>query len=286
AVHPEVTYVTATDGTETVVVAEPLVEATLGEGWTPTGDRFTGAEMERWTYQRPFELVDVPDAHYVVVDDYVTTEDGTGLVHQAPAFGADDLRVGRRYGLPVVNPVNPDGTFRADVPLVGGDFFKHADAALVRDLEQRGVLFRHEVYEHDYPHCWRCQTPLIYYAQPSWYIRTTAITDALLRENERTTWYPETIKWGRYGEWLRGNVDWALSRSRYWGTPLPIWRCDANPEHMVCIGSLAELSEAAEADLTELDPHRPFVDDVTFGCTACHGTMRREPYVIDVWYDS
>jgi isoleucyl-tRNA synthetase len=285
AVHPDVTYLAMTDGDETLVLAEPLAESVLGDGWTETA-RFTGSEMERWTYRRPFELVEIPDAHYVVVDDYVTIDDGTGLVHQAPAFGADDLRVGRRYGLPVVNPVNPDGTFAPDVPLVGGDFFKHADAALARDLAERGLMFRHQVYEHDYPHCWRCGTPLIYYAQPSWYIRTTQISDALLRENEQTNWYPETIKWGRYGEWLRGNVDWALSRSRYWGTPLPIWRCDADGAHHVCVGSLAELSELAGADLSELDPHRPYVDDVTFGCTSCDGTMRREPYVIDVWYDS
>ncbi|HEU0214669.1 MAG TPA: isoleucine--tRNA ligase [Jiangellaceae bacterium] len=285
AAHPEVAYVAVTDGTETLVVAEPLRAPTLGEHWTVV-DRFKGADMERWRYRRPFDLVDIPDAHYVVLDDYVTTEDGTGLVHQAPAFGADDLRVCRRYGLPVVNPVLTDGTFAADVPLVGGQFFKHADAALVKDLDARGVLFRHEGYEHAYPHCWRCHTPLLYYAQPSWYIRTTAIKDALLRENERTAWYPPTIKWGRYGEWLRNNVDWALSRSRYWGTPLPVWRCDADASHLVCVGSLAELSDHAGADLSGLDPHRPFVDDVTFDCRDCAGTMRREPYVIDVWYDS
>ncbi|HEX6196211.1 MAG TPA: isoleucine--tRNA ligase [Jiangellaceae bacterium] len=285
AVHPDVTYVAATDGAETLMVAEPLFDTVLGGGWTVT-DRFAGTEMERWTYQRPFELVEIPDAHFVVVDDYVTTADGTGLVHQAPAFGADDLRVCRRYGLPVVNPVNPDGTFADDVPLVGGDFFKHADAALTRDLDNRGLLFKHEQYEHEYPHCWRCGTPLIYYAQPSWYIRTTAIVDALLRENENTNWYPETIKWGRYGEWLRNNVDWALSRNRYWGTPLPVWRCDADREHLVCVESLADLSQRAGADLSGLDPHRPFVDDVTFTCERCDGTMRREPYVIDVWYDS
>jgi isoleucyl-tRNA synthetase len=222
----------------------------------------------------------------VVVDGYVTTEDGTGLVHQAPAFGADDLRVCRRYGLPVVNPIRPDGRFGAEVPLVGGEFFKHADAALVKDLEARGKLFRHTGYEHAYPHCWRCHTPLLYYAQPSWYVRTTAKKDALLRENERTTWYPETIKWGRYGEWLRGNVDWALSRTRYWGTPLPVWRCETDGSHLVCVGSLAELSQHAGRDLSELDPHRPFVDDVTFGCPHGDGTMRRVPYVIDAWYDS
>jgi isoleucyl-tRNA synthetase len=285
AAHPTVTYVAATDGSQTLVVAAPLLESALGSGWTVT-NRFTGREMEGWQYAAPFDLVDIPDAHYVVVDEYVTTEDGTGLVHQAPAFGADDLRVCRRYGLPVVNPIRPDGTFAEHVPLVGGQFFKHADAALVKDLQARGLLLRHTGYEHTYPHCWRCHTPLLYYAQPSWYIRTTAIKDALLRENERTNWYPETIKWGRYGEWLHNNVDWALSRTRYWGTPLPIWRCDADRTHLVCVGSLAELSELAERDLSELDPHRPFVDEVTIRCPHGDGTMRRESYVIDAWYDS
>ena len=289
AVHPEVTYVAASDGDETLVLAEPLFEQVLGEGWTVT-ERFVGADLERWTYQRPFELIeysaDAQFTPYVVLDTYVTTEDGTGLVHQAPAFGADDLRVAKGYGLPVVNPVRPDGTFSPDVPLVGGQFFKHADADLVRDLDTRGVLFRHVPYEHEYPHCWRCHTPLMYYAQPSWYIRTTAVGDALLRENEKTNWVPETIKWGRYGEWLRGNVDWALSRSRFWGTPLPIWRNDEDPAQLRVVGSLAELSELAGQDLSELDPHRPYVDDVTFTVPGTPGVFRREPYVIDVWYDS
>jgi isoleucyl-tRNA synthetase len=297
AAHPDVSYVAASDGTETLVLAEPLLGAVLGDGWTLTGERFTGAQLERWSYRRPFDLVDIPAgdaladprepaAHYVVVDDYVTTDDGTGLVHLAPAFGADDLRVGRRYDLPVVNPVRSDGTFADDLPLVGGLFFKDADAVLVNDLQARDLLVRNERYEHEYPHCWRCGTPLMYYAQPSWYIRTTAIADALLRENERTTWYPETIKWGRYGEWLKNNVDWALSRTRYWGTPLPIWRCEADPSHLVCVGSLDELSKLAGRDLATLDPHRPYVDDITFGCGSCDGTMRREAHVIDVWYDS
>ncbi|WP_166351454.1 isoleucine--tRNA ligase [Phytoactinopolyspora limicola] len=295
AVHPDVTYVAATDGSETLVVAEPLTEAVLGEGWTVTA-RYRGSDMERWAYARPFELVELaapdsnddggPVANYVVVDTYVTTEDGTGLVHQAPAFGADDLRVCKRYGMPVVNPIEPDGTFRADVPLVGGQFFKHADTALTQDLDERGLLYRHTTYEHEYPHCWRCHTPLLYYAQPSWYIRTTQFQDALLRENEKTNWYPETIKWGRYGDWLRGNVDWSLSRNRFWGTPLPIWRNDEDPSHLVCVESLAELSRLAGRDLSELDPHRPYVDDVTFTMPGVPGTFRREPHVIDAWYDS
>ncbi|GAB3969862.1 isoleucine--tRNA ligase [Streptomyces sparsus] len=286
ATHPEVRYVVATDGEQRLVVAEPLLEKALGEGWTATGQAFTGAEMERWSYRRPFELVGIEGAHFVVNADYVTTEDGTGLVHQAPAFGEDDLAVCRRYGLPVVNPVRPDGTFEEGLALVGGQFFKKADEALVADLQERGLLFRHLAYEHSYPHCWRCHTALLYYAQPSWYIRTTQIKDALLRENEKTNWFPESVKHGRFGDWLSNNVDWALSRNRYWGTPLPIWRCAE--EHLTCVGSLAELSELSGTDQSGLDPHRPYIDEVTFPCTAegCALTAQRVPEVIDAWYDS
>jgi isoleucyl-tRNA synthetase len=292
AANPAVDYVVATDGEETLVVAEPLLAQVLGEGWT-VQEKFPGTAMERWAYQRPFELVAFPEgsggqgpaeAHYVVLADYVTTEDGTGLVHQSPAFGEDDMAVCKAYGLPVVNPVRPDGHFEDSVPLVGGQFFKHADTDLVKDLETRGLLFRHVAYEHTYPHCWRCHTALLYYAQPSWYVRTTAVKDALLRENEKTSWYPDTIKWGRYGDWLHNNIDWALSRSRYWGTPLPIWRCAEG--HQTCVGSLAELSELTGTDQSELDPHRPFVDDVTFACPTCQGEARRVPEVIDAWFDS
>ncbi|MDX3232100.1 isoleucine--tRNA ligase [Streptomyces sp. ME19-01-6] len=287
AAHPDVRYVVATDGQEKLVVAEPLLEKALGEGWTATGQAFTGAEMERWTYRRPFSLVDVDgDAHFVVNAEYVTTEDGTGLVHQAPAFGEDDLRTCKAYGLPYINPVRSDGTFEEALELVGGQFFKKADEALTADLDARGLLFRHVPYEHSYPHCWRCHTALLYYAQPSWYIRTTAVKDALLRENERTNWFPESVKHGRYGDWLNNNIDWALSRNRYWGTPLPIWRCADN--HLTCVGSLTELSELTGTDQSGLDPHRPFIDEVTFTCSAegCSLEAVRVPEVIDAWYDS
>lgn len=287
AVHPDFTYVAATDGTETLVVAESLVAKALGEGWTVT-QTFSGRDLDGWAYARPFELVEVPaDAaartHTVVLAQYVTADDGTGLVHQAPAFGADDMAVGREYGLPVINPVRSDGHFEDAVELVGGQFFKEADKALVADLDAHALLFRRLDYEHAYPHCWRCHTALLYYALPAWYIRTTAIKGKLLAENEATNWYPETIKHGRYGDWLENNIDWSLSRSRYWGTPLPIWRNDGSGE-LVCVGSLAELGVLAGRDLTDLDPHRPFIDEVTW--TDAAGTFRRVPEVIDAWFDS
>jgi isoleucyl-tRNA synthetase len=283
AAHPDVTYVVATDGNERLVVAEPLAAEVLGEEWSVL-ETFTGTQMQRWAYQRPFELVAVEGANFVVNADYVTVEDGTGLVHIAPAFGPDDLAVGRVNDLPMVNPMRPDGTFEPQVPLVGGVFFKTADKALVKDLAERALLFRELPYEHNYPHCWRCHTALLYYAQPSWYIRTTAIKDALLRENEATNWQPETVKYGRYGDWLNNNIDWALSRSRYWGTPLPIWKC--NEGHLTCVGSLAQLTELTGRDMSTLDPHRPFIDEVTFPCPTCQATAVRVPEVIDAWYDS
>jgi isoleucyl-tRNA synthetase len=285
AVHPDETYVVARKSGvgDRVIVADALFAHVLGEGWHIT-DRFAGRDLAGATYAPPLRLIDIPDAHRVVTGTFVTTEDGTGLVHIAPAFGADDMAVGREHGLPVVNPVLPDGRFAEDIPLVGGLFFKSADARLIDDLADRGVLFSSHLHEHSYPHCWRCGTLLLYYALPSWFIRTTAIRAELLAQNEVTNWQPPTIKHGRYGDWLRNNVDWALSRSRYWGTPLPIWQCATG--HTTCVGSLAELSEMAGRDLTGLDPHRPFVDEVEISCPACAQPGRRVPEVIDVWYDS
>ena len=286
AVHPDVDYAVAEviveENREVLVVAEALLGALAGE--IKVIKTIKGKDLERVTYKRPLDLIEIPDSHFIVLATYVTTEDGTGLVHQSPAFGADDLAVCRGYGLPVVNPIAPDGTFLPDVPLVGGLFFKEADKTLVKELKSRGVLYKHQPFEHPYPHCWRCHTALIYYAQPSWYIRTTSIKDELIRENAKTDWHPETIKTGRYGDWLNNNIDWALSRNRYWGTPLPIWRCE--DKHEVCVDSLAELGSLAGQELSNLDPHRPFVDDITFACAECSKTMQRVPEVIDCWYDS
>jgi len=286
AVNPSVEYqlceIPTESGFERLVIAANLAHV-LGDERTVL-KTMMGTELERITYQRPLDLIDIPDSHYVVLADYVTIEDGTGLVHQSPAFGADDLLVCRRYGLPVVNPMAADGKFLDSVPLVGGIFFKDADKVLIKELKSRGVMFRQLQFEHSYPHCWRCHTPLMYYAQPSWYIRTTAIKDQLIAQNNKTDWHPETIKTGRYGDWLENNIDWAISRNRYWGTPLPIWRCPEN--HMCCVGSMAELSALSGQDVSGTDPHRPFVDDITFPCKECSATMVRVPEVIDCWYDS
>ena len=286
AVNPQVEYqvieITNEDKTERLVVASDLASV-LGEDRKVIAT-FIGTELEHTKYQRPFELIEIENAHFVVLADYVTTEDGTGLVHQAPAFGADDLEVCRRYGLVVVNPINPDGHFQNQIGLVGGKFFKDADKDLIKDLKSRGLMFKNSQFEHSYPHCWRCHTALMYYAQPSWYVKTTAIKQELLRENSKTDWHPETIKTGRFGDWLNNNIDWAVSRNRYWGTPLPIWRCENN--HEICVGSLSELGELSGTELSKLDPHRPFVDDVKFKCTECSAIMSRVSEVIDCWYDS
>ena len=286
AVNPKIEYqvieISNEDKIERLVVASNLA-AILGEERKVIAT-FIGSELEHTKYRAPLDFVEIPDAHYIVLADYVTVEDGTGLVHQSPAFGAEDFAVCRKYGLPVINPISPDGHFQSDLKLVGGIFFKEADKPIIKELKANGLLFKQQQYEHSYPHCWRCHTALMYYAQPSWYIRTTEIKEALLRENANTDWHPETIKTGRYGDWLNNNIDWAISRNRYWGTPLPIWRC-AN-KHEICIGSLAELGKLSGTDISNTDPHRPFVDDISFKCEQCTEIMYRTPEVIDCWFDS
>jgi isoleucyl-tRNA synthetase len=285
AADPELTYVRARDDGETVIVAEALVERVLGED-AEILERFPGAALEGTGYEPPFPFIGKdaygPRGHTVLMGDFVSAQDGTGLVHTAIAFGEDDFRLGEQYGLKVVNPVRLNGTYDERIGPYAGRWVKDADPDLIEDLRANGRLFRSETYEHTYPHCWRCGTPLLYYAKPSWFIATSQIKDRLLASNETVNWYPEHVKHGRFGNWLEGNVDWALSRERYWGTPLPIWRC-AN-EHVRAIGSLDELAELSGVRLE--DPHRPFVDDVEFACAECGGAMRRVPEVIDVWFDS
>jgi isoleucyl-tRNA synthetase len=281
AVLADGTYAEMQRDGERLVLARSLAHV-LGDGWEEART-FLGRDLLGTRYEPPYPNVDV--AHIVVAADFVSMQDGTGVVHMAPAFGPDDLAVGKAQGWPVWRPVGDDGTFTDDAPaFVRGLFVKDADPVIIEDLRGRGVLLRAERLEHSYPFCWRCKTPLLYYARTSWYIRTTAVRDRMLAVNDSVHWFPEHIQRGRFGNWLENNVDWALSRERYWGTPLPIWRC-ANG-HDTAIGSLVELSERAGRDVTDVDPHRPFIDDVTFACPACAETATRVPEVIDTWYDS
>ena len=282
AAGPDIEYVEVRDpeGGRDLIVA-----AALAPDDADVVARFTGRDLLGWRYQRPFDFLPIADdAQRVVAADFVSTDEGTGLVHLAPAFGADDMEVARAEGLPVLNPVDGDGAFDHHVAPWQGRFVKDADRDIVDDLDARGVLVREEPYTHAYPHCWRCDTPLIYWAKTSWFIRTSERKADLLAQNERIGWHPEHIKYGRFGDWLENNVDWALSRDRYWGTPLPVWRCADG--HDTCVGSVAELSSLAEADLSDLDLHRPFVDEVTFPCPRCGGTTRRQLPVLDAWFDS
>ncbi|HEY1828619.1 MAG TPA: isoleucine--tRNA ligase [Acidimicrobiales bacterium] len=292
AVNPGLTYAVV-DG---LVIAEDLVDAVLGEGAKDRiSARLAGDALVGVHYRRPFDDLDVPhgaDGWRVVPADYVTIEEGTGLVHLAPAFGEIDRQIGREQGLPSLNPVGPDGRFTDDIGWLAGQEVRAANTAINDRLEAEDLLIRRFPYVHSYPHCWRCRTPLIYWGKPSWYIATSTRKDDLLAANETVDWHPGHIKEGRFGEWLSNNVDWALSRDRYWGTPLPIWRCGRG--HLRCIGSLAELSDATGRDVTGIDPHRPTIDEVTFACTTCaedglageEAVSRRVEPVIDAWFDS
>ena len=297
AVAPDVTYVKAKVDGEVLILAEPLVERVLGEQ-AEIVDRLPGSDLVGCRYTGPvFKLNDRvgTQSFPVIAGDFVTVEDGTGLVHIAPAFGEDDYRVAAENDLfdptshgTLYNPVMPDGKFDRRVLGFEGKFVKDPDVtrALIDDLDDRGLLFREQVYEHAYPHCWRCGTPLLYYAKSSWYVATSQARDQLLANNEGIGWHPEHIKHGRFGKWLENNVDWALSRDRYWGTPLPIWECtggDCNGRF--CAGSVAELRERAKGDVPD-DLHRPYIDEVTVDCEQCGSEMRRVESVIDTWYDS
>jgi isoleucyl-tRNA synthetase len=288
AAGAEIEYVRARVGDEVFVLARDRVEHVLGEEAEVLG-QFPGEAISGVSYEPPFDYITDygPRGHTVLLADFVTTDEGTGLVHTAIAFGEDDFRLGEQYGITLQNPVDLRGRFDERITDFEGQFVKDADPAIVEALEAKGKLLRAEAYLHAYPHCWRCDTPLLYYAKASWYVKTTEVRDRMLAANEEIGWHPEHIKHGRFGKWLEGNVDWALSRDRYWGTPLPIWECDsADCDENFCAGSLADLRERG-AEIPD-DLHRPYIDEVTFACErhGCDGTMRRVLSVIDTWFDS
>jgi isoleucyl-tRNA synthetase len=299
AVHPELTYVelrkTDSKDTRTIIMAEARAKAVLGDDyitrwtWIRT---MTGADLVGARYRRPLDFLEYPEGtnHEIIVgESFVSADDGSGVVHMSPAFGADDYAAGRRHNLAFLQPVNARGEFPEDMPLVGGKFVKDADAELIEELRRRDVLWKAGTLTHSYPHCWRCGTPLLYYARSSWFVRTSTYKDEMLARNAQVNWNPPEVGTGRFGEWLENNIDWAVSRDRYWGTPLPLWVCDRDPDHVDAVGSFANLVERTGSALgDDFDPHKPGIDSFTWGCSVaeCGGQMTRTPEVIDAWYDS
>ncbi|MBR5583432.1 MAG: isoleucine--tRNA ligase, partial [Lachnospiraceae bacterium] len=296
-VNPEESYVKvkAADG-NVYYMAEALLDTVLGKLGSEEVpayeilEKFTGKDLEYKEYEPLFEAAanlaakQNKKAHFVTCDGYVTLSDGTGVVHIAPAFGEDDANVGRKYDLPFVQLVDSKGEMTEDAP-AAGKFVKDADPIILADLESRGLLYDAPKFEHSYPHCWRCDTPLIYYARESWFIKMTAVKEDLIRNNNTINWIPETIGKGRFGDWLENIQDWGISRNRYWGTPLNIWQCECG--HMHAIGSKAELAElSGNPDAVNVELHRPYIDAVTFPCAKCGKEMHRVPEVIDCWFDS
>jgi isoleucyl-tRNA synthetase len=290
AVGPDLSYSVVDD----MIVASDLVESVFGEDAEVAGT-VAGTDLVGLRYRRPFDDLEATpgtgDGWRVVPGDFVEADEGTGIVHLAPAFGEIDRHVGREEGLPTLNPVGPDGRFTGEVPWLAGQSVRDTNTAVNDRLDAAGLLVRRFPYEHSYPHCWRCGTPLIYWGKPSWYVRTSARKAELVAQNQTIGWHPEHIRDGRMGEWLANNVDWALSRDRFWGTPLPVWRCGNG--HLHCVGSLSELSELVGRDVSDVDPHRPAIDEVTFPCPTCAdesggdlSEMRRVEPVIDAWFDS
>ena len=285
AVHPDVDYLKVNYKGEKLIIAQPRAEAVLGSEYEVL-ETVKGRELEGKKYEPLFTYVSLEQkAFYVVLGDFVTTEDGTGIVHTAPAFGEDDYNVGKKYNLPVVRPVNKSGEFEEEITDFKGKFVKDADPEIIRNLKERGLLFRQETVEHSYPHCWRCDSPLLYYARDSWYIRTTQFKENMIKNNKQIRWLPPEVGEGRFGEWLKNNVDWALSRDRYWGTPLNIWVCE-ECEAQLSIGSIDELRAKGNNVPADIDLHKPHVDRITVKCPECGGVMKRIPEVIDVWFDS
>ncbi len=288
AVHPDKTYIKIRHNGQTLILAEERAAVLLKGQEYEMLDGFSGKDLEKTEYEPLFDYAK-PDkkAWYVVLADFVTMEDGTGIVHIAPAFGEDDYDVGMKYGLPVVQLVNLDGTFKDEVTLWKGQFVKDADPSIIKHLEKEGHLEGTKEYVHEYPFCWRCDSPLLYYAMESWFIAMSKVQKNLVDNNDQINWYPRHIQQGRFGDFIRDVKDWALSRNRYWGTPLPIWTCtDEKCKHQICIGSVDELKELSDDFPDDYDLHKPFVDELTVRCPKCNSKMKREKEVIDCWYDS
>ncbi len=298
AVHPDVTYVKVENKGEILILAE----ARLGvlDGDYVVKEQFKGSSLSGKEYERIFNYHQTKEkGWYVVEADFVTTEDGSGIVHMAPAYGEDDYQVSKKYGLPTLHPVNKSGEFGPEVTDFAGRFVKDADLDIIKNLKERHILYKKETITHSYPHCWRCKTPLLYYARDSWYIATTKYAARMVELNKTINWYPPEVGSGRFGNWLEENKDWSLSRDRFWGTPLPIWVCDKCGK-LECVGSVSELekvsglrfevSDSVDAkpktqNAKPLDLHKPFVDEISWNCS-CGGTMQRTPELIDVWFDS
>jgi len=289
ALSPDEVYVTVKYGDKKLILAEARLKAL--EGSFEILERKKGSEYRGVKYEPLYDFMEIEKGHYAATADFVTMEDGSGIVHIAPAFGADDYELGLREGLPVVQAVDIEGHFVKEVTPWAGWFVKKADPEIIKDLDKRGLLFLSTIYTHNYPFCWRCDSPLLYYARSSWFIKTTAFKEKMIAANNGIAWYPEEVGKGRFGEWLENNIDWALSRERYWGTPLPVWICEqCNKEH--CIGSIEEIRKMAtdfpqvKNPHEDFDFHRPFIDGVHLKCPSCGGRMTRVTEVIDAWFDS
>lgn len=296
AINPSLRYVELVkrgkESEGSLILAESRVSALLGadhaERWAEIAT-FAGSQLVGHRYHRPLDWVPYTDgAHEIIVgESFVTADDGSGIVHMAPAFGADDYAAGKRHDLAFLQPVDARGRFPDTLPLVGGMFVKDADTLIIDELKRRGTIWKVQQYEHSYPHCWRCDTPLLYYARSSWFVRTSGYKDDMLRRNAAVDWHPPEVGSGRFGEWLENNIDWAISRDRYWGTPLPVWVNDADPTEIEVIGSYADLAARSGQPLpTDFDPHKPFIDHYTWPARSGTGTMRRVTEVIDTWFDS
>jgi len=288
-VHPDHDYVKVKTGNENLILAKTRLDVLKGE--YKIVKNYKGKDLEYKEYEQLFPFI-IPEekAFYVALGDYVTLEDGTGVVHTAPAFGEEDFAIGKEYNLPFVRPVNEEGKFTDEITDWAGMFVKDADKGIIKNLNMRGMLYFRTQMKHTYPFCWRCDSPLIYFARKSWYIRTTTYNDKMIENNKKISWYPSYVGEGRFGDWLENNIDWAISRDRFWGTPLNIWLCE-KCGHQDSPGTIKELREKGTlvngAPVPEdIELHRPYVDDVVFTCTECGGIMRRTPEVIDCWFDS